>query len=125
MKVGDVYLFETDKALGFDSRKKYHVFICAGDWLVDHTFLFLSKADYGGDFAITRETYPFLTLDVSFISCGSIVTYSDDELVASAPRRVGRLTQADVRALHDAIAASQTMEGRHILRLCKALRAAF
>jgi hypothetical protein len=122
MKVGDVFVWETDKAIGHDSRKKLQVFICSGDWLEDNTFLFISSTDYGGDFRISAARYEkFLTYD-SFIACGSIVAYTDDELMACAPKFVGRLLLEDLRSLHDAVAASEVLEGRHILRVCAALR---
>jgi len=68
MNLGEIFVWETEKALGFAIRKKYHVFICSGDWQADNTFLFISKSDYGGDYPISNKDYPFLPLVTSYIS---------------------------------------------------------
>jgi hypothetical protein len=126
MKVGEIYFWPTNKAIGYDSRDKYHIYICAGDWRDGgHTFLFISKADYGGDFQILKRNYNFFPLEVSFISCSSVVTYTDDELKATNPELKGRLTNSDMQALFAAIAASESMEGWNIKKVCEALKSAF
>jgi hypothetical protein len=125
MQLGAIYVWDTNKALGHDSRKKYHVFICPGDWREGHTFLFISKSDYGGDFAITNLEYKFLPLPVSFISCTSIVCYTDQELADCKSKLVGQLSAAHLQALFNAVQGSEIMEQRHILRVCNALKASF
>jgi hypothetical protein len=58
MELGDIYYWETDRVSGYDTRFKYHVFITAGDWKFDgNVFLFINKADYGGDYKITKADY--------------------------------------------------------------------
>lgn len=125
MKLGEIYLWETSKAAGYQSRPKYHVYICEADWREGHTFLFVSKADYGGDFAIKNNDYPFLPLAVSYISCGSVVCYTDDEISAVKPKLKGQLSAAHIRALFNSVAASETMESWQIKRVCNALKTAF
>jgi hypothetical protein len=124
MNVGDVFVWETTKAKGHDSRPKLHVFICPGDWEIDNVFLFISSINYEGDFLLKASDYTFLRYD-SYVACHSIVAYSDDDLTQCAPTPLGRLLLKDVSALHAAIAASQIMEVRHIHRICAALRAAY
>ena len=124
MNVGDIFVWETDRAIGYVSRTKYHIFVCEADWRFDNTFLFINSKDYGRDFSVRRAVYSFLSYD-SFVSCGSVVSYSDDELNSISPTPIGRLSIDDIRALHDAIAASEKMEARQIKRICNALRTAF
>lgn len=121
MNVGDIFVWETDRAIGYDSRRKFQIFVCPGDWWRDNTFLFINSKGYHGDCAIQQAVYSFLSYD-SFVSCGSVVCYSDDELKAASPRFVGRLFAGDIRAIHAAILASERMEKRHIKRVCNALR---
>jgi hypothetical protein len=125
MKLGEIYVWDTDKAVGHDSRKKYHVFICPADWREGHTFLFISKADYGGDFAISNDDYKFLPIPVSYVSCTSIVCYTDQELADCKSQLVGQLLVEHMKALFNAVQGSEIMEQRNILRVCNALRAAF
>lgn len=121
MNVGDVLVWNTDKAIGYDSRRKMHIFICSGNWLEENIFLFISSVNYGEDYPILRSNYGFLTYD-SFISCGGIAAYLDDEIRSSSPTFLGRLSHGDLKGLHDAIAKSRTMERRHIPIICAALR---
>jgi hypothetical protein len=122
MKLGEIYVWDTPKAAGHESRRKYHVYVCPADWRDGHTFLFVSKADYGGDFAISNKDYPFFPLPTSYISCGSIVCYEDAELAAVKPKLEGQLSKEHMTALYHAIAASETMEQWKILRVCNALK---
>jgi len=92
MDLGEIYVWDTDKAKGYDIRQKYHVYICEPDWQYEHTFLFVSKANYNGDYPIYHKDYPFLSLEVSYV--GDCVFYSDAELTASKPRLLGKLTKA-------------------------------
>ena len=124
MRIGDIYVWETDKAVGYDSRKKFQVFICAGDWRDGHTFLFINKSDYGGDFPIRNSTYSFLSLEISYVLCGSVVCYGEDELAACSPKIVGRLTQSDMKSLYASILQSDTMPRWQIQRVCGALKIA-
>ena len=120
MKIGEIYVWATQKAKGHDERTKYHVFICESDWQNGNIFLFISSIDYGGDLEIAG--YDFLPNDASFVSCTAIVDYSDDELNnVYEPTRVGSLTNKDLARLFDAVARSDIMVGRHIRRVCNAL----
>jgi hypothetical protein len=124
MNVGEIFYWVTDQAKGHESRPKYHLYICEGDWEEDNTFLFISKADYGGDYKIKKADYPFFELDESYISCGSIVTYSDDRLSKFDQKPLGKLSKQHLGELHQAILDSDTMEGRLIKRVCNAIRPA-
>jgi hypothetical protein len=68
MQLGDIFLWNTDQAAGHASRNKYHVYICEGDWRAGHTFLFISKADYGCDYPILKSDYDFFPLEKSFVN---------------------------------------------------------
>lgn len=98
-----------------------HLFICEPDGLHDNTFLFISSNDYWKDYLLKRADYPFLRHD-SFVSCSYTVTYSDQELADCKPVLLGRLSQTHLQELYKAIADSETMEGRDIVRLCQVLK---
>jgi hypothetical protein len=125
MNVGEIYFWKTDKAYGYDSRSKYHIYICAGDWREENTFLFISKSNYGNDLPLSKEHYDFFPLEISYISCSGIVCYSDEELAKANPELKGQLRETDMRALFNAIAGSESMEAAHIKRICEALKGAF
>jgi hypothetical protein len=117
MQIGEIYVWETDKASGHWLRKKWQVFICAGNWQDDNTFLFVNSGTYGGDFAISNTDYPFFPLATCYIGCNGTVSYTDAELAAAQPRFEGRLKPEHFAPLHDAIWASDTLEQWKILRV--------
>ena len=122
MKTGDIFFWETDQAIGHPRRNKYHVYICAADWRTQsHTFLFISSADYGGDYKILRTDYPFLQREESYISCNGIVSYTDDELQYAKVVHKGKIRDTHLRELREAIASSDTMEQWQINLVCKFL----
>lgn len=82
MKVGEIFKWTTTKAIGHKLRPKYHLFIKCGDWREYNVFLFISSSDYGGDYKITNPPYTCLPNSYSYVSCGSIITYTDTELAA-------------------------------------------
>jgi hypothetical protein len=122
MQLGEIYVWETEKAQGHAKRKKYHVFICHQDADGDHTFLYINTVDWYKDYKITKSNYSFLTYD-SFIGCSAIVTYTDAELATAKPQLVGRLANDDMKGLRNAIIAAETMVQRDENRVCKALAA--
>jgi hypothetical protein len=122
MNFGEVYIWETTQAQGHDLRKKYHIYLCAADWREGHTFLFISKSDYGGDHKITKAECPFLPLEVSYISCSSLVFYTDDKLASFSKTPVGKLSKELLKKLYNSIHASETMVGWQISRACNALK---
>jgi hypothetical protein len=65
MKLGD------EKAIGYDSRAKYHIYICAADAWDDSTFLLINKSPWGDELKITKTDYPFLDYD-SYIGCNGL-----------------------------------------------------
>jgi hypothetical protein len=93
MVVGEIYLWDTNKAKGHDSRDKYHLYVAESQWDDGHAFLFINKTDYGGDFALSKTDYPFFPLATSYISLSGIIPYSDVELTAVTPELKGRLTR--------------------------------
>lgn len=122
MNVGEIYHWVTDQAKGHDNRPKYHVYMCEAGWRAEgYAFLFISKRDYGGDYLINRNDYSFLTFPTSYVSCGDIVTYTDDQLTAASPQFVGSLTKPHMVELRNAIAGSHTMTGWQITLCCGAL----
>jgi hypothetical protein len=90
-----------------------------------HAFLFISKADYGGDFAIHKKDYSFFPLAVSYISLAGIVPYTDRELKDGAPELKGRLTKPHMQQLFNAVAGCKKMVNREILLVGNALKVAF
>lgn len=123
MKLGEIYSWETHQAAGHTTRKKYHIFICEEDAQGEHTFLFISSADYGGDFKITKSDYAFLAYD-SYISLGRPVYYTTADLNSCKKTLVGQLSVAHLRELFNAVQGSEQMEGKDIKRVCNALKTA-
>ena len=122
MNVGEIYVWDTTQAIGHEVRRKYHVYLCEAGWRADgHAFLFISSANYGSDYQICSADYPFLVRN-SFISCAGIVTYSDKEIAAANPMRVGVISKVHLSGLHRAIAGSETMVGWQIAMCCDALK---
>jgi hypothetical protein len=120
MKIGEVYVWETGKVEGRSARRKYQVFICGDE--EDHTFLFISSADWFKDYKILQANYGFLSYD-SFIGCNAIISYTAEELRQANPQLVGQLSIEDMKGLRDALIAAETMERRHLNRVCAALAA--
>lgn len=122
MNLGEIYLWETDQALGHATRNKYHVYICESDGMADNTFLFISKSDYGGDYLIKKTDYPFLPLPESYVSCGRPVFYSDEQVSKVKKELKGQPTKPHMQELYKAVLDSDFMEGWLIKRVCNALR---
>jgi hypothetical protein len=97
MQVGEIYYWNTDKAAGHDSRFKYHVYI--GECEDGHAFLFISKADYGGDFAIHKKDYSFFPLAVSYIMLSGHCALYRSRTKDGAPELKGRLTKPHMQQL--------------------------
>jgi hypothetical protein len=125
MLVGEVYFWNTDKAKGHASRDKYHLYIGECPWEDGHAFLFISKADYGGDFAIAKADYGFFQLETSYISLSSIIPYTEEELAAVNPELKGRLTKPHMQALFNPVAGCKTLVTREQNLVGNALKAAF
>jgi hypothetical protein len=121
MKLGEVLLWETDQALGHSSRSKLHIFICEEDGFDGHTFLFISSADYGGDFKVSKSDYNFLSYD-SFVSIGRIVCYTTEQLATYKIESVGQMKKEHLQQLFHAVQGSETMEGKDIKRVCNVLK---
>ena len=121
MKLGEVLSWETDQALGHESRKKLHIFICEEDGFDGHTFLFISSSDYGGDFKLSKSDYGFLSYD-SFVSIGRIVCYTSEQLETYKIKSVGQMKNKHLQKLFHAVQGSETMEGKEIKRVCNALK---
>lgn len=121
MKVGEIFKWTTTKAIGHKLRQKYHLFIKCGDWCEDNIFLFISSSDYGGDYKITNPPYICLQNSESYISCGSIITYTDTELAALNLQSIGSLAHEHLRELLHSVANSNLMERGHKRLVCEAL----
>lgn len=124
MRTGEIYFWTTNKAKGHQERDKYHIFICNDDWQDGITFLFICSQNYFGDFPITKAEYNCLPNEESFISCSDPVFYTPEELQAFSAKPIGRLTKDFMKMLANHLASSETMENRHIVRICKALHKA-
>jgi hypothetical protein len=124
MKLGDVFYWITEKAIGHDSRAKYHIYICDADAWNDNTFLLINKSPWGDELKITKVDYPFLDYD-SYIGCNGVVTYTDTELAALDKNPVGQIRREDLKALFNILADPLAMEAKQAKRLCNALKAAF
>jgi hypothetical protein len=124
MNLGDIFYWITDRAIGHDARAKYHVYVCPPDWVDEHTFLFINRGPYGDDYRITKADYPFLDFPDSYISCGSIVSYSDAELASFDMNPIGQISKDHLRQICLAVADSKTMERQQIKRICEALNKA-
>lgn len=58
MNVGEIYLFISDKAKGYDRRRKFHVYMCEAGWRDDgEAFLFINSINYSCDYRIVRDNY--------------------------------------------------------------------
>ena len=124
MRVGDIYVWETDQAKGHELRRKFHIYIGEAGWREEgHAFLFISSNDYGGDFEIFQSEYSFLTKEKSYISCNGIVVYPFGGLSNYSPVKVGRLLSEDAAALHSTLAGSDTMVSWQIRLCCTAIAA--
>ncbi len=124
MQLGDIFYWETDKAVGHDLRNKYHIYICEDDWQAGNTFLFINKNGYDCDFPITNVDYPFLTRPTSYICCSSLIFYTDPQLAAFSDKPVGRLSTAHLQALFHKIQRDGAMVRWEQGRVCNALKAA-
>lgn len=125
MKLGDIYVWTTDQAIGYAQRRKYHMYVGDAGWRQSgHAFLFISKADYGGDYLITKNDYPFFPLEQSYVSCGNIVVYADADLDNFNPEYCGRLSKAHMIELRDVVSVSEVMEQWQINLVCNCLAAA-
>ena len=121
-QAGEIYVWDTDQALGYDIKRKFHVYICeAGRRADGHAFLFISSANYVGDYKILSADYAFLVRD-SFVSCRGIVTYPDADIVAAKPQLIGRLSKVHMAKLFKAISASEAMVSWQIRLCCEALK---
>lgn len=122
MNVGDILVWDTAQAMGYDQRRKYHLYIGDAGWRDDgHAFLFINSIDYGGDYQINRINYTFLFKEISFIGCNGLVVYPEHELKQYQIVKCGELRTDDARGLHSALAASETMEGWQITLCCRAI----
>jgi hypothetical protein len=124
MQLGDIFLWNTSQAAGHASRDKYHVYICEADWRAGHTFLFISKANYGCDYEIRKSDYGFFPLDRSYISCSSIVHYDDADLATVPLPALGRLSKQHLKELSAAIVAGGAMVDWEMKRVCNSIAAA-
>jgi hypothetical protein len=122
MKLGQIFKWQTDKAKGHETREKYHVFICNLDG--QNLFLFISSLDWFQDYKLEKSPdHEFLDYD-SYVSCSSVIPYTDAELSLFDPNPVGQLTPANMKGLRDALIAAESMPTGDLNIVCKALAAA-
>jgi hypothetical protein len=123
MQLGDIFYHETDKAVGFDLRHKYHIYICADDHQAGHTFLFINSDGYPCDYPISNKDYTFLARP-SYICCTSAVFYTDEQL-AKFPKPISRLSSLHMKELCNCIQSGGAMVRWQEGRVCSALKAGF
>jgi hypothetical protein len=122
MIVGGVYYFVSDQATGYESRRKYHLYIGEGNYRHQgHIFLFISSSNTHSGYSITRPPYGFLRLTESFISTNSIVSYEIDDMSIIAGDCLGRLSPQHMKELRSEIADSDAMAADEIQLVCQAL----
>jgi hypothetical protein len=102
MKTGEIFLWTTGKAKGHNSRDKYHIFICVGDWAEANTFLFISSLNYFADFKIDKIDWPQMPKEESFISPNPVF-YTDAELASFTIKRAGYLTKRHISRIVTAL----------------------
>lgn len=127
MAVGDVFFFSSNKAVGFDERDKYHVYLGKTDHFRapdEYVFMYISSANYADCFPISFSDYgDFLKYD-SFVTCSDLVFYSMEELKARGPKKVGQLTKDHMAKLHAHLAGHEVMVTWQINIACDALKVA-
>src|SRR5262249_50902723 len=117
--------WNTDKAAGYDSRDKYHLYIGECSWEDGHAFLFINKADYGGDPPLHKKKYEFFPLPINYFGFGKIIFYTDRELQEATPELKGCLTKDHMQQLFNAVAGCKKMVTREALLVGNALKVAF
>lgn len=113
MKAAEIHYFESRRARGHDSRDKYHIYLGPSDWRDEtsgHSFLFISKSGYEYDYEILKCDYEFFPLERSYVSCGSIVTYTDGELSDEKVSYLASLKKPHIKELYEALLASEALE---------------
>lgn len=124
MKLGQIYVWETDRAQGHARRRKFHIYICEHDNGEGSAFLYINSAEWYKDYPIAQANYPDFLVHDSFVGCNAITTYTAAQLTAINPQLVGQLSAEDMKGLRDAIIAAETMEQQDANCVCKALAAA-
>ena len=119
MNLGEIYLWETDRAQGHEKRFKYHIFIC-NDEDGNHVFVYINSVEWHMDCKILKANYDFLEYD-SFIGCNAVETFTPKLLAGFKPKLLGQLSAADMKSLRDAIIGAETMPTQDANRVCKAL----
>lgn len=125
MQLGDVYYWESDQAIGYETRSKYHVYVGEGNWIYQgHIFLFINKSNaHGGSYRITKPPYDFLKYPESYISCNGVVPYDDGVVSSKIGDLKGRLLAPHILELKDHILRSDEMDGHAIRLVCAGIDA--
>lgn len=113
MKAAEIHYFESRRVHGHDSRDKYHIYLGPSDWRDEtsgHSFLFISKSGYECDYEILKSDYNFFPLERSYVTCSSIVTYTEKELGDERLSMLATLKKEHIKELYDALLASDVME---------------
>jgi hypothetical protein len=123
MNLGQVFKFTTDQAVGHHQRNKIHIFLTTTDHFrapQENVFLFISSGDYGNCFPIKKSDYATLLDHDSYISCGNLVFYSDNDL-KNVGSTIGQISNDHLKALHSHLVGHQVMPGWQIKIACNAL----
>ncbi|WP_286759946.1 hypothetical protein [Sulfitobacter sp. UBA1132] len=117
-KVGDIFKFVTEKAIGHETRDKYHVAIA----LSKGAMLFISSDPFEGAMKIDRNDWAKMPKEESYISCSGLLRYTKDDLEGVTPVPAGRLSDDCLRRLEGHVASSYTLEIREIDIILTALK---
>ena len=117
-KVGDIFKFVTEKAIGYETRDKYHVAI----ELSKGAMLFISSDPFEGAMRIDRNDWAEMPKEESYISCSSLLRYTRHDFDGITPTAAGRLSDDCLTRLEAHVASSYTLEIREIDIILDALK---
>lgn len=120
-RLGDIFRFETTQAFGHAARDKYHIAIDLGQG----AFLFINSEPFEGAMSISRNDWPEMPKETSYISCSAIIRYKKDDLKGVDISLAGRLTDNCLRRLEEHISKSWVLTLNEIEIALQAFREYF
>ncbi|MAM63871.1 hypothetical protein [Maritimibacter sp. UBA3975] len=120
-KLGEIFRFETQQAVGRATRTKYHLAIDLGQG----AFLFINSDPFEGAMRITRADWPEMPKEESFVSCTAVIRYTRADLQGVPIQQAGRLTDDCLRRLEDHVSKSWVLTIQEIEMVCQAFRVYF
>ncbi len=114
---GDIFKFQSNKAMGHDARDKFHVAI----ELSEGALLFINSDPFEGAMRIDRADWPEMPNTESYISCSAAIRYTKEDLKGVAIQPAGRLSDDCLTRLEAHVASSMTLPQNDIKLIRKAL----